>query len=138
MMKTRLTSANLRGIFPAIPTPVTAEDRIDEAAARAQMDLILRGGVSGVVPLGGTGEYGSLPHQERVRMVRICAEAADGRIPVVAGVLDPGYYDALDAGKSFAEAGADALMVLTPYYTTPTQQASATTSSASPTNRRCR
>jgi len=121
-MKTRLTSANLRGIFPAIPTPVTADDRIDEAAARAQMDLLLRGGVSGVVPLGGTGEYGSLPHEERVRMVRTCAEAADGRIPVVAGVLDPGYYDALDAGKSFAEAGADALMVLTPYYTTPTQQ----------------
>ena len=63
-----------------------------------------------------------LPQDERVRMVSICAEAAGGRIPVVAGVLDPGYYDALAAGKSFADAGADALMVLTPYYTTPTQQ----------------
>ena len=122
MMKTRLTSAALRGIFPAIPTPVTGDDRIDEAAARAQMALILKGGASGVVPLGGTGEYGALRQDERVRMVRICAEAADGRIPVVAGVLDPGYYDALAAGQAFADAGADALMVLTPYYTTPTQQ----------------
>ena len=122
MMKTRLTSAALRGIFPAIPTPVTGDDRIDEAAARAQMALILRGGASGVVPLGGTGEYGALRQDERVRMVRICAEAADGRIPVVAGVLDPGYYDALAAGQAFADAGADALMVLTPHYTTPTQQ----------------
>jgi 4-hydroxy-tetrahydrodipicolinate synthase len=121
-MKTKFTSAGLRGIFPAIPTPVTDDDRIDEVAAQAQMDLILRGGASGVVPLGGTGEYGSLAREERVRMVRICAEASDGRIPVVAGVLDPGYYDALAAGRSFADAGADALMVLTPYYTTPTQK----------------
>ena len=121
-MKTKFTSAGLRGIFPAIPTPVTADDRIDESAARAQMALILRGGANGVVPLGGTGEYGALAQEERVRMVRICAEAADGKIPVVTGVLDPGYYDALAAGRSFAEVGADALMVLTPYYTTPTQQ----------------
>lgn len=121
-MKTPLTAAGLRGIFPAIPTPVGDDDRIDEAAARAQMDLILRGGANGVVPLGGTGEYGALPQQERVRMVRLCAEAADGAIPVVAGVLDPGYYDARAAGRSFADAGANALMVLTPYYTTPTQQ----------------
>ena len=121
-MKTKFTSADLHGIFPAIPTPVTDDDRIDEGAARAQMDLILRGGANGVVPLGGTGEYGALAQEERVRMVRICAEAADGRIPVVAGVLDPGYYDALAAGRSFADAGADALMVLTPYYTTPTQK----------------
>ena len=121
-MKTKFTSTGLRGIFPAIPTPVTDDDRIDEVAARAQIDLILRGRASGVVPLGGTGEYGALAQEERVRMVRICAEAADGKIPVVAGVLDPGYYDALAAGRSFADAGADALMVLTPYYTTPTQK----------------
>jgi 4-hydroxy-tetrahydrodipicolinate synthase len=114
--------ASLRGIFPAIPTPVTADDRIDEAAGRAQMAHILRGGVDGVVPLGGTGEYGALPQRERVAMVALCAEAAEGRIPVVAGVLDPGYYDALAAGREFADAGAAALMVLTPYYTTPTQQ----------------
>jgi 4-hydroxy-tetrahydrodipicolinate synthase len=122
MMKTSLTSASLRGIFPAIPTPVTDADRIDETAARAQMNLVLRGGVDGVVPLGGTGEYGALPQEERVRMVGICAEAAAGAIPVVAGVLDPGYYDALASGQAFAQAGADALMVLTPYYTSPTQK----------------
>jgi 4-hydroxy-tetrahydrodipicolinate synthase len=136
-MKNRLTSAALRGIFPAIPTPVTGEDRIDEAATRAQMALVLRGGANGVVPLGGTGEYGALRQEERVRMVRICAEAADGRIPVVAGVLDPGYYDALAAGRAFAEAGADALMVLTPYYTR-RSKASATTSSEWQTRRRFR
>src|SRR5690349_705564 len=121
MTKSRMTAADLRGIFPAIPTPVTAEDRVDEGAAHAQMEVILRGGAEGVVALGGTGEYGALSREERLRMIAICAKAAEGRIPIVAGVLDPGYYDALGAGKAFAEAGADALMVLTPYYTTPTQ-----------------
>jgi 4-hydroxy-tetrahydrodipicolinate synthase len=121
-MKTRITAANLRGIFPAIPTPVTADDRIDERAARAIMAHLLRSGVDGVVPLGGTGEYGALPREERVRMAALCVEAAQGFIPVIPGVLDPGYHDAISAGKAFADAGADALMVLTPYYTTPTQQ----------------
>ena len=120
-MKTKLTSAGLTGIFPAIPTPVTDSDRIDERAARAQMDVILAGGADGVVPVGGTGEYGALRPDERVRMVAICAEKAEGRIPVVAGVLDPGYYDAIASGTALAQAGADALLVLTPYYTTPTQ-----------------
>jgi 4-hydroxy-tetrahydrodipicolinate synthase len=121
-MKTRITAANLRGIFPAIPTPVTADDRIDERAARAIMAHLLRSRVDGVVPLGGTGEYGALPHEERVRMAALCVEAAQGFIPVIPGVLDPGYHDAISAGKAFADAGADALMVLTPYYTTPTQR----------------
>jgi 4-hydroxy-tetrahydrodipicolinate synthase len=59
-------------------------------------------------------------------------------VPVIAGVLDPGFHDALAAGRSFADAGAAALMVVTPYYTTPTQQGCATTSCATPTRRRCR
>ena len=120
-MKPRMTAERMRGIFPAIPTPVTADDRIDETAARAQLAHILRGGVDGVVPLGGTGEYGAVPQAQRVRLVEVCAQAVDGQMPVVAGVLDPGYYDAIAAGRAFAAAGADALMVLTPYYTTPTQ-----------------
>src|SRR5213595_3548594 len=121
-MTSQLTAAHLRGIFPAIPTPVTADDRIDVAATRAQVAHVAQGGANGVVPLGGTGEYGALPQHERVRMIETCVGAADGRLPVVAGVLDPGYYDAMASGKAFAAAGADALMVLTPYYTTPTQQ----------------
>ena len=121
-MKTKLTAAQLRGIFPAIPTPVTADDRIDDAAVKALTTSLIRQGVAGIVPLGGTGEYGALAREERVRMAALCADAAAGEIPVVAGVLDPGYFDALSNGKALANAGADALMVLTPYYTTPTQR----------------
>ncbi|KQT13318.1 dihydrodipicolinate synthase family protein [Ramlibacter sp. Leaf400] len=121
-MQTRLTCAHLRGIFPAIPTPVTAEDRIDDKAVRTLVQQLVRQKVDGIVPLGGTGEYGALPRGERVRMAALTAEAAGGAVPVVAGVLDTGFHDALANGKAFANAGADALMVLTPFYTTPTQR----------------
>lgn len=112
----------LRGIFPAIPTPVKADDTIDEAAARTLLAYLLARGVDGIVPLGGTGEYGALARGERLRMARLTAEAVAGRVPVVAGVLDPGFHDALQAGKDLAAAGVDALLVVTPYYTNPTQQ----------------
>ncbi|MHA6848067.1 4-hydroxy-tetrahydrodipicolinate synthase [Ralstonia syzygii] len=116
-----LTSQNLRGILPAIPTPVNPDDSINVEAARELMRYLLKQGVDGVVPLGGTGEYGALSRAERVRMAEVAVREADGRIPVIAGVLDPGYHDAMQAAKDFAAAGADGLLVLTPYYTNPTQ-----------------
>lgn len=116
-----MNASGLRGIFPAIPTPVKADDTIDVQATQALMAYLLKHGIDGVVPLGGTGEYGALARDERVRMVGACVEATAGRVPVIPGVLDPGLHDALQAGKAFAGAGADALMVVTPYYTNPTQ-----------------
>lgn len=120
-MKKTLTAADLHGIFPAIPTPITAEDVIDAHAVRHLIAHLIDGGVRGVVPLGGTGEFCSLSHEQRVKMVATCADAANGVVPIIPGILHPGYYDALDTGKAFADAGADALMLLTPYYTTPSQ-----------------
>jgi len=117
-----LTAPQLRGIFPALLTPVHADDTLHVDAAHTLIDYVLRQGVDGLVPLGGTGEYGALPRAERIRMCRLTADRAAGRVPVIPGVLDPGLYDALQAGREFADAGADALMVLTPYYTTPTQE----------------
>jgi 4-hydroxy-tetrahydrodipicolinate synthase len=117
-----LDASQLRGIMPAIPTPVNADDSINETATRSLLDYLLKHGVDGIVPLGGTGEYGSLPHAERVRMANVTVQAVGGRVPVIAGVLDPGFHDALQAGKEFAQQGVDALLVLTPYYTNPTQE----------------
>ncbi|MBN3739667.1 MULTISPECIES: 4-hydroxy-tetrahydrodipicolinate synthase [Burkholderia] len=117
-----ITSQNLRGILPAIPTPVHADDTIDVDAARNLLRYLLKQGIDGLVPLGGTGEYGALPRAERIRMAELSVKEVNGDVPVIAGVLDPGYHDALQAGKEFAAAGADGLLVLTPYYTNPTQQ----------------
>src|SRR5688572_26620065 len=116
-----MKASALRGIFPAIPTPVKADDSVDVAATKTLIGYLLKNGIDGLVPLGGTGEYGALARDERVRMMAACAEAVAGKVPVIPGVLDPGFHDALQAGKAFAAAGAAALMVVTPYYTNPTQ-----------------
>lgn len=117
-----LSAQQLRGILPAIPTPVQADGTIKIDAARTLLRYLIERGIDGVVPLGGTGEYGALARAERIRMAGIAVEEAAKRIPVIAGVLDPGYHDALQAGREFAAAGADGLLVLTPYYTNPTQE----------------
>ncbi|MCP3472051.1 4-hydroxy-tetrahydrodipicolinate synthase [Bradyrhizobium sp. CCGUVB1N3] len=116
-----LTANRLRGLFPAIPTPVKADDTIDAQAVSALFAWLLKQGIDGVVPLGGTGEYGALSRAERIRMAGLSVKAMAGRGPVIAGVLDTGFHDALQAGKEFAAEGVDGLLVLTPYYTNPTQ-----------------
>ncbi|WP_300730377.1 4-hydroxy-tetrahydrodipicolinate synthase [Pseudomonas sp.] len=116
-----LNSEHLKGIFPAITTPVQSDDTIDVNATQALFTWLTGQGVDGVVPLGGTGEYGALSRHERVRFVELCAKLADQRMPVISGVLDTGYHDAMTAAEDFAKAGADGLLVITPYYTNPTQ-----------------
>jgi 4-hydroxy-tetrahydrodipicolinate synthase len=116
-----MDATRLRGVLPAIPTPVHADDTIDVAATRTLIAYLLQQGIDGLVPLGGTGEYGALSRAERAKMAALCVEAVGGRVPVVPGVLDPGYHDAMASGRAFADAGVDALMVVTPYYTNPTQ-----------------
>ena len=116
-----MDASRLRGVLPAIPTPVNADDTINLAATDALIAYLLKQGVDGIVPLGGTGEYGSLSRAERVKMAAACVKAVDGKVPVIPGVLDPGFHDAMQAGQAFADVGVDALMVLTPYYTNPTQ-----------------
>lgn len=116
-----LSVASLKGVMPAIPTPVNADDTINVAAAQALLRFLLKQGIDGVLPLGGTGEYGALSRAERARMIEVTAAEVKGSVPVIAGVLDPGYHDAIGSGRELAAAGADGLLVLTPYYTNPTQ-----------------
>ena len=116
-----LTSNQLSGIYPAVPTPICADDSIDAAAVQHLFSWLLRQGIDGVVPLGGTGEYGALSRAARNRMASLSVKAMAGRGPVIAGVLDTGFHDALQAGRDFATEGVDGLLLLTPYYTSPTQ-----------------
>ena len=110
------------GILTALPTPLAVDGRVDVAALSEHVKRLAEAGSHGIVPLGGTGEYTSLTMSQRLDVIHCAVEAADGRLPVIAGVLSPGLGDVLENAKTFMEAGADALMVVTPYYFRPTQE----------------
>ena len=110
------------GCGPALVTPFTAGGELDEAGvarlARRQVD----GGVHFLVPCGTTGESPTLTHAEKVRVVELVVQAADGRVPVLAGA---GGYDTRSAAAlagDMARAGADGLLSVTPYYNKPTPE----------------
>lgn len=115
-----MTVTKLRGLVPACPTALDAEGNIDAKAMRAIVRHMLDNGASGVVPLGGTGEFTALAPKARVATVEACVEAAAGA-PVYAGVLSPGLGDALEAARSFRDAGANGIMLIVPYYARNTQ-----------------
>ncbi|PTX44024.1 4-hydroxy-tetrahydrodipicolinate synthase [Gemmobacter caeni] len=110
-----LTKDDLHGLFTAIVTPFTADGAVDYEAVKALVKRQLAAGATGIVPIGGTGEYPALSRGERAGVVSACVEAAEGA-PVLPGVLSTGYEDALEAGHDFLAAGAAGLMLVTPYY----------------------
>lgn len=112
--------SQLAGIVTATPTPVRADGRIDRAAAEAVVQHVVAGGATAIAPIGGTGEYTALTPAQRREMLEITVAAVAGRIPVIAGVLSPGLGEALAATRDFTAAGADMIMLVTPYYARPT------------------
>ncbi len=110
-----ISSKTLSGLYTAIVTPMTTDGGIDYAALQDLVRFQFAAGASGVVPIGGTGEYPTLSRGERRDIVAACVEAAEGR-PIAPGVLATGFEDALEAGRDFAKVGAAAVMTVTPYY----------------------
>lgn len=110
-----LTRDHLSGLYTAIVTPLGPDGAVDIEGLMALVRFQIQAGASGVVPIGGTGEYPAFSRAERRNIVAACVEAADGR-PVIPGVLSTGFEDALEAGRDFAAAGASAVMTVTPYY----------------------
>lgn len=115
-----LSKTDLRGLFTAIVTPLTADGSVDIKGLQSLVRFQLAAGASGIVPIGGTGEYPAFSRNERRDIVAACVDAAGGK-PVIPGVLSTGFADALEAGQDFAAAGAAAVMTVTPYYAPGTQ-----------------
>lgn len=111
-----LTANDLVGLFPALVTPFDDHGNVDEAALTRLVSRMFDGGAQGVVPLGGTAEYTAMSTAERRIVTECTVQAAKGRGPVIAGVLSPGYAEAEAAGLDLKAAGADAIMLLTPFY----------------------
>ena len=116
-----LDRTHLRGIFPPFPTPTSPDGVVDEAKLRELVHFLLDAGVSGLVPIGGTGEYTALRPMERARVVAITIDEAKGRVPVIPGVLSPGLGEAVETGCEFRDLGASGLLFITPFYVTPSQ-----------------
>jgi 4-hydroxy-tetrahydrodipicolinate synthase len=110
-----------KGSIPALVTPMR-NGSIDEAAFRDFVDWQIREGSAGVVPVGTTGESPTLTHDEHRRVVEACVEIAKGRVPVIAGAGSNSTKEAVELAVHAEKAGADAVLVVTPYYNKPGQR----------------
>jgi 4-hydroxy-tetrahydrodipicolinate synthase len=113
---------SFRGSFTALVTPFSKDGPLDEKAFRALVDWQIAEGTNGLVPVGTTGESPTLSHDEHKRVVEWCVDEAKGRVPVVAGSGSNSTREAVDLSRHAEKAGADAVLVVTPYYNKPTQE----------------
>jgi 4-hydroxy-tetrahydrodipicolinate synthase len=110
-----------RGSFTALVTPFK-NGGLDERAFRDLVDWQIGEGTDGLVPVGTTGESPTLSHEEHHRVVEWCVEQAKGRVPVIAGAGSNSTAEAIDLSRHAEKAGADAVLIVTPYYNKPTQE----------------
>src|SRR5258708_6884024 len=110
-----------RGSFTALVTPFR-KGAVDEKTFRELVDWQISEGTNGLVPVGTTGESPTLSHEEHKQVVEWCVEQADGRVPVVAGAGSNSTREAIELAQHAEKAGADAVLVVTPYYNKPTQE----------------
>src|SRR5947207_7676536 len=112
---------NFRGSFTALVTPFK-NGSIDEQVFRDLVDWQITEGTKGLVPVGTTGESPTLSHDEHKQVVEWCVDQAKGRVPVVAGAGSNSTTEAIELARHAEKAGADAVLVVTPYYNKPTQE----------------
>jgi 4-hydroxy-tetrahydrodipicolinate synthase len=112
---------SFRGSFTALVTPFK-NGAIDEKAFRDLVDWQIAEGTSGLVPVGTTGESPTLAHQEHEQVVEWCVDQARGRVPVVAGAGSNSTHEAIGLARHAEKVGANAVLVVAPYYNKPTQE----------------
>jgi 4-hydroxy-tetrahydrodipicolinate synthase len=111
---------DLKGVFVPNITPFSAQE-LDEAALRKLIDYLIEKGASGLVPCGTTGESATLSHQEHRRVVELTIAHVAGRVPVIAGTGSNSTAEAIALTQHAEQAGADAALLICPYYNRPSQ-----------------
>ena len=111
-----------KGSIPALVTPFTETGAVDEAAFAEHVEWQIAEGSDGLVPVGTTGESPTLSHSEHKRVVELCVEVSARRVPVIAGAGSNNTKEAIELAQHAEKAGADAILVVTPYYNKPTQK----------------
>jgi len=107
----------IEGVYPALITPFTKDDEVDEDGLRRLVEYAIEGGVAGIVPCGTTGESATLSHDEHKRVVDVVVDCST--VPVIAGSGSNNTKEAIVLTKYAEDVGADACLVITPYYNKP-------------------
>lgn len=114
--------APFRGVFTALVTPMSADARTVELDAfGAHVERQVEAGITGLLPCGTTGETPTLLSSEMRDLIRVAKSASGGKVPVMAGTCNNDTWDSIELCKGAIEAGADALMIVSPYYNKPSQ-----------------
>ena len=111
-----------KGSLVALITPMRPDGSLDEKAYADFVEWQIAEGTHGIVPVGTTGESPTLSHDEHKRIVQIAVEVSHGRVPVIAGAGSNSTAEAIELAQHARSAGADAILVVTPYYNKPTQE----------------
>jgi 4-hydroxy-tetrahydrodipicolinate synthase len=119
--QTMTAKTSFRGSFTALVTPFK-NGAVDEKAFRDLVEWQIGEGTNGLVPVGTTGESPTLSHEEHRKVVRWCVEQVRGRVPVIAGAGSNSTAEAIDFSRHAEAVGANAVLIVTPYYNKPTQE----------------
>lgn len=114
-------SLHFKGIVPALITPLTPDEEIDEAGLRTLVDRLIDAGVHGLFVLGTNGEFISLSEAEKLRVARIAVDQARGRVPVIAGTGAYATREVIALNSKMQDQGIEAVSVITPYFNGATQ-----------------
>jgi len=115
----RVSGFRLEGVMPAVVTPFDKQEEFDEPAFRSLIDWLIEKGITGIVPCGTTGEFSLMAQQERAKVIEVCVDQVNGRIPVIAGTGDTATKLVIDATRHAKDVGADAAIIVNPYYMKP-------------------
>ncbi len=110
-----------RGSYTALVTPFR-NDAVDESAYERFIEWQIAQGTHGLVPVGTTGESPTVSTEEHKRLIEICVAVSNKRVPVIAGAGSNSTAEAIDLSMHAKAAGADALLIVMPYYNKPTQE----------------
>jgi len=118
-----MINKKFEGIYAVLVTPFKEDESLDEERLRTHADRVIEEGVDGVIVGGSTGEFASLSEEERKTLIKLVIEHVNGRVPVLAGGMAPSTKETIRWCKFAEDAGADGLMIVSPYYGAQTDEA---------------
>ncbi|XSG84233.1 MAG: 4-hydroxy-tetrahydrodipicolinate synthase [Methylohalobius sp. ZOD2] len=112
----------IKGSIVALVTPMDPDGGLNESALRKLVEFHIEAGTDAIVAVGTTGESATLTHDEHHQVIRWVVDQSRGRVPVIAGTGSNATREAIELTRKAADLGADACLLLTPYYNKPTQE----------------